>query len=534
MEIQNKLELLTGYIRSTRIKFIASVIIISLLVLSLFLLGTYYFLFQYYESLAQEYYGSLLTGVYLFQKILIKRDSYRDDLENIAVSLKTHRGVMEVWCTDRSGKLIFHTDSKIYDEFQSQRLPSGYYRSIHHLWDFQDGKPQINAVRLRNWLTLRYSIPLYAFGRDSHEFILGMDVKRFIFLPEKRKVVLIFSAGFIFVAFFFFFLPLFLWARGRFNDMITQTRRVVGGIQLEIAQGQPKTQNTEIPPVRTAAPEKNLGAYEETRLEESSVENIDGVMKEEEKQAQKDAIEEKMQMIPLLMLMETKQKFFRKHEIDLPFLQASVLVYHAKDPRGSYLHYTQESGYHMFGAFTYPGGEPEEASNQLTQITEIFESELKKNHQIKPVVEAMNLYCLENKFQLDLSILMINEREQKVEYSASGAEQTIYLKDEEEEIKNLKLDVPQLGSISESGFDDAFSYAEIGFVENDFLVIPAHNALAVEVENEKLLDLIKKVLLARGDSSAHQLAMEIHNIIEPVRKKDKNFPETGLIIFKFI
>ena len=110
MDIQRRIDFLINYIRGSRKKFILSVFIVFLFTLSAFVIGAYYFLFHYYEGIIKEYYTSLMRNVSIFQEFLVEKDSYRRDLKNISDKLKKNKGVIDVWCTDRFGKLIYHDE----------------------------------------------------------------------------------------------------------------------------------------------------------------------------------------------------------------------------------------------------------------------------------------------------------------------------------------------------------------------------------------------------------------------------------------
>ena len=131
MDIQRRIDFLINYIRGSRKKFILSVFLVFLFTLTIFVLGAYYFLFHYYEGIITEYYSSVMRNVSTFQEFLVEKDSYRDDLRNISEKLKKNRGVIDAWCSDRFGKLIYHTDALVNEEFSSRRLYEDYYESIN-------------------------------------------------------------------------------------------------------------------------------------------------------------------------------------------------------------------------------------------------------------------------------------------------------------------------------------------------------------------------------------------------------------------
>jgi hypothetical protein len=129
---------------------------------------------------------------------------------------------------------------------------------------------------------------------------------------------------------------------------------------------------------------------------------------------------------------------------------------------------------------------------------------------------------------------MISDFERKVEYASCGEMGAIYLKNNEEEIKDLSMDIPCMGKLSEKDFDDAFTYAEIGFVAGDIFALLPKNPDDILVDKETLFDLIKNVVFSRRSLTVKEIGLEIHDTFEPVRRKTRSLPETGFALFKFI
>jgi hypothetical protein len=111
---------------------------------------------------------------------------------------------------------------------------------------------------------------------------------------------------------------------------------------------------------------------------------------------------------------------------------------------------------------------------------------------------------------------------------------SIYLKHKEEVVKDLTMDIPVLGNLSEIEFAEAFTYAEIDFVAGDIFALLSNNTDEILVEEESFYELIKRTLLLRRDSTVGEIGSEIHKIFEPFRRKKRNLPETGFAVFKFI
>jgi hypothetical protein len=571
MDIQRRGDFLINYIRGSRKKFILSVFLVFLFTLIIFVSGAYYFLFHYYEGIINEYYNSLMRNVSSFQESLLNKETYREDLRNIAKSVEDNRGVLEVWCTDRFGKLIFHTDVVFNEEFKSTRLYEEYHESINHVWNFSNGYPEPNIVGAEKWFIKRYSIPLYVSGKGDYDFVLGMDVKRFIFLPENIRQIILMSAGIFIFSLLVLFLPAFLWIRSRYNNIISRARVVMGSIELDLegekptehAKTEPKAQKIqedepeELEKIMSAANTVEEKYIDEKREEISAVEEEDETEEEIEPVEEVDEIEDIKEIEevvkvresfkerpfltegaenvnPLLLLMEKKQSIFNTEYVDLSFIETGSFVYHSPGSKGSYFYYNSGSNCHFYTVFDYPEVEPEYAVKQLTELAECLSREAENADQTRGLFKGLNSYCLTNKLEIDVSILMISDFERKVEYASCGEMGAIYLKNNEEEIKDLSMDIPCMGKLSEKDFDDAFTYAEIGFVAGDIFALLPKNPDDILVDKETLFDLIKNVVFSRRSLTVKEIGLEIHDTFEPVRRKTRSLPETGFALFKFI
>ena len=559
MDIQRRVDFLINYIRGSRKKFILSVFLVFLFTLIIFTLGAYYFLFNYYEGIIKEYYNSLMRNVSSFQEFLVNKGTYREDLKNIAESVKGNRGVLEVWCTDRFGKLIYHTDAVINEEFKSTRLYKEYHESINHVWNFNNGYPKPNIVGTEKWFIKRYSIPLYVSGRGDYDFVLGMDVKRFIFLPENIRHIILMSVGIFIFSLLVLFLPAFLWIRSRYNNIISRARVVMGSIELDLEEEKPPVPGEAEAPVQklqedepeelekimtavktveekyTDEGREKISAVEEVDETDEEVPSVEEIVKAKEPSEEKPFwVKEAGNLNPLLLLMEKKQSIFNTEYVDLSFIEAGSFVYHSPGSQGSYFYYNRGSNCHFYTVFDYPEVEPERAVKQLSELTECLSREALDADETRGLFKGLNNYCLVNKLEINVSILMISDFEKKVEYASSGEMRSIYLKNNEEEIKDLTMDMPCIGKLSEKDFDDAFSYAEIGFVAGDIFALLPRNPDDILVDKETLFDLIKSVVFRRRELSVKKIGLEIHNTFEPVRRKKRNLPETGFAIFKFI
>jgi hypothetical protein len=608
MEIQKKFDILTSYLRGSGKALGAGVFFTSLIALIVFVLGSYYGLFRYYETVVGGYYDGMLLGVASYQSSLVKKGTYKIDLKKVALSVKERRGVLAAWCTDRYGRLIYHTDDAVMRDYESKRLPSDYYESVTHRWTFTSGLPEVFSVALPGRLHRRLSIPLYAFGTDDYDFVLGADVKRFVFLPSSPRRLLVYTAGSILLAFLLLFFPLLLFIRGRFAGILSQTRYMLGTIQLEVEReagermpperpvpdaGEFRVEGTPIEAaVREEAETEPMGgpreeaAHEEVEEERKEVERAGKAKGGEEEKGQEawasvletvkefpelpippakakrtrspskasakqapsaavkeaagtaayseKAIEEKMTMIPLLLLMETKQAVFKRQDVALPFLEASSAVFHSRGPSGSYLHYCEASGRRCYTIFSYPDSSPEEATSHLSGIGKLLESEITRAGTSGDVVKSFNAFCVQNKIEIDASLLLIFETDKKVEYCSAGEGQALYLKHGESELKSLKMDVPGLGSLSKSEFGKRTSYAEIAFVAADLFLLMPLNGASVFLGEESFEDMIKRATLSHRNESARDIVDEVRSSFDPFKRKEKGLPETGFAVIKFL
>ena len=596
MEIQKRIDALLGGLRDARRALAGAAFIGAVAALAVFALGSYYALFQSFEKIVESYYSGILRSVSSIQQTSIRRESYRADLQRMTLALKDRPGVIEAWCTDRHGKLVFHTDAALLDEYSSKRLPSDYYESITHAWSFQGRYPEVRSVRLSDRFHRRLSIPVYAFGNEDYDFVIGIDVKRFVFLPDSSASLIVTAAGAALGAFLLLFLPVLLVVRGRLGGAMTQARFILGAIQLEVQkemQGLKAGASTS--PAESEADEagsdkrgehaapghveamrepaqrslsERLGAEEEGQAEEEEEEQesrasegetrttgarASGVRassageKKEKKErkrgtqervgveagARESAIDDKMKMIPLLMLMETKQAMYKKLEAELPFIQASAAGFHSRGSAGCYLHTFHRGAKRFFTNFGFPDLQPEEATAQLSGIARFLEGEMEGPAGAVEVMKSFNTYCRDNKLQIDASMISLDEGEKRVNYCSAGSVQALYLKNGEQDFKTFKLDIPALGTLSKAEFNEKASYAEISFLVNDLFLLTPGNAANVFAGEESFEAMVKPITISGRMTSPHDIVAEIQALFDPVRRKEKSIPETGIAVFKF-
>jgi len=298
------------------------------------------------------------------------------------------------------------------------------------------------------------------------------------------------------------FFPVFMWMRNRFTAMMSRARLVFGSMSLNQAAqmpppggaaGQKKGEEPVPKPSHLETEESPWGKMEPRLAEESKkappsppvspvAEEIDKELFPEQAPVKTEAagapvheseavqasaeleaggaeavqapvmsvkeekkIEEKLRTNPTLLLMDTKHSLYKKKNLDIPFIQTISNVYHSKTSSGSYLLYQQKEGYHLYVMFSYPDVNLEFAAEQLKEIANCVQTEFEESEDKKSVLKGLNDYCVENNIHIDASVVTIDESEEKVAYTSCGEGYALYLKHNEETVKDLKLDLVGLG-----------------------------------------------------------------------------------------
>jgi len=384
IDIKDRIGFLLHSLKSSRKKITALLLIAAFVAVLLFLSGSFYFLFRYYESINSTYYESIMRGVYSFQDEIIHQDSYRDDVTRITQTLLENRGVEKAWVSDRYGRLIFHTDSSVLEEYRSKRLPSEYYANIELVWQFQNGYPRIKVVPLKGWLTQRISFPLYPFGREAADFIIGMDVTRFVNLPDRLQLLIPFSVAYIVAAILLLFFPSFFLIRMKLQTIESQagffmSRTLppqevseMAGVTVESAVPeaafeQPQETQTIRPtekPAETSTPAASETTVEQKPAEETKLESKPEVKEEAKNQPETEktmAAGDKMRET----FLKLKAIHFKKHAAELSFVQANSYIFHSEGVEGAYLFYHQAGKSHFYLTYSVPEGDPETLYEQI-------------------------------------------------------------------------------------------------------------------------------------------------------------------------
>jgi len=566
MDIRSGIEMLTGYIRNSRKNLLRITLISS--VVSVFILAgcSYFFLYRYYEKIVHEYYNSLTKQIYFLQRKLINKDSYLEDLRVICESLSEREGVIDVWCTDRFGRLIFSTDAAVLKEYRSKRLPAEYSTSIDRLWIFKQGYPE-NYIEKSGFFRQRITIPLYPFSRENHDFILGIEAARFIFLPQRMLYIIFFAGGYILFAAALLFLPVYFLSGSSFGDIITQVRVLAGKIQIESEKEHMEYAAQAPSEVEEAVSEE---LYEKEEEEEKEAERITSSGKKSTRRVRKERVtagvkekaekleesveeevptpgsakmmkeevispvEEKKEKADLLFLMDKKNALFNRKELILPFVQAVSFVFHSKSPEGCYLSYLNRGKKHLFSSFVYPPGGELDTVQQLDKIVQDIGEELEAQDTSKGIMRFLNNRYSFERQKLDISCVFLDEEGKRAEFISCGTGYALYLKHGGEMVKEVIMDNPPAGEVTEEEFNQSCSYAELKLSTDDIFFLLPQNVDSFRADENKLIDVLKKELIIHRTREAVEIGREIQKSVEEIRKKNRELPETGFALFKFV
>jgi hypothetical protein len=528
MNLQSRIFMLTGHLRDARRSVLVSAIFAAVVGILIFLFGSYFFLFSYYEELHRIYYDALLRDIESFQNRLFGRMTYRDDMRGVAGVLRNHRGVLHVWFTDRYGKLIYHTDSAIQGEYRARRMPSGYYESIEHLWEFDQGYPVMHTVPL-NWSTLRLSVPLYISGHEEHDFVMGMDVKRFLLIPQDPRFLALFTGAYFLLALAVLFVPTLLWLRAKLKRVENQAQMMAYGIA-EVA----KESVPEPPQSRDIAAATALAGLEAAIGKEDAQEAAQAASTEGAESAQ-PLSDEILQEQRLIAFLKEKRRLFAAKSLSLDFAQAHGYELHSKGVEGSYLFYSASGGFHLYACFSAPKVDPPDVYDAVVDIAGALRKGLKGGASAKDLLGGCNDLCRKKSFSTDVSVLLIAEKERAVEYSCSGTAVALYLKNTEKVVKELKLENPTPGTLTKDKFLKEIASADIKFSTDDLFCLVPFNAQDFTIGDRSLGSILHEVLVqGRGDSPS-KIAEGVVKGFDALDLERKNMlPETGFVILKFL
>jgi hypothetical protein len=552
IDARKQSEFIIRYIKDAKRKVMVGAIIASIVSVLLFVLGSYYLLFRFYKNMTDDYYTSLLHSISSFQEELIERQTYRDDLKRIASEVVKRKGVNHVWFTDRFGRLIYSTDADLISQYSNERLPSQYFESVHHLWQFENGNPVPKVVPIERLLSQRFSIPIYANGREEYDFVMGIDVRRFIYLPQEMSKLLYISIGYILFFASLLFFPLFVWVKNRFSSITTQVSVMFGSLQFGAEKArvgaepapQPKPQDSyamkttspETTPRKAPSPElvKSEPQTPEAPLDtsfqvtEKEAEEPQGKQEVQGAGAREEAKEKQGEISDsqLALFARKKKEIFISEDIQLQFIHASSYVHHSNGIDGTYI-YTHRGGEKVyFISFEIPYANAGDAIENIDGLISYFTDAIKAAGHIKDFTESLNGFCRERALGLTLSAIAVDIGEKSVRYGTFGTGRALYVKKGSNEVKELAVDMPRLGLISDEVFNKRSSYADIRFSKDDLFLMLPQNIDVINIGEE----MIKTDLLTGREQSASEICSSIGRRFQ----QQPDIQQTGFVIVKFV
>jgi len=565
MPINQKIDIFIQFVRRSKKGVFIPLIIATVISVFLILAGVVFILISFHSELVDNYYKNILYDVYDFQSVLINKNSYRKDIVRLSEHISARNGVKAVWVVDRNGKCIFHSNKSVLEEYLGKNMPIDYYKNINVVWKFGNGYPLIVKNKIKKFGDYRLSIPLYPFGKDYYDFILGIDVS---LIPTNIPLIylLIFIAGSFIISSAILFLPLWYVTNRRFEEISTQAMILGGTLKTqkrekteENVESTGSTEEVEKPEEEEVEKEfveekvKEVKARKvkgEASTQEEKFEAEEEVTKKKEKipkpisQTEKTTInkeaefKEKLEKLekmevenPNIRLLELKQSIFRRKKNELSNLEVESFPYHSGSVLGSYVT-TLEKGDIIWPIILsyYYSDNIVEGYQIIKKIYDYLDSTLEKEGDIKSVCLNLNNFYLENEFKGDFTIIKISGPD--VVYTSLGNNYAIYLKGEEEEVKNLDLGLPQLGE-KKDNFEALLRTADIKFKSKDIFIAMPSNAKKISIDDQTMDAVIRNYLLDyRNDYE--KMANELNNVLKSSFRKDRKMEETGFIGLKFV
>ena len=562
MPINQKIDIFIQFVRRSKKGVFIPLIIATIISVFLILAVVIFILISFHSKLVDNYYKNILYDVYDFQSVLINKNSYRKDIVRLSEHISARNGVKAVWVVDRNGKCIFHSNKSVLEEYMGKNMPTDYYKNINVIWKFGNGYPLIVKNKIKKFGDYRLSIPLYPFGKDYYDFILGIDVS---LIPTNIPVIylLIFIIGFFIISGAILFLPLWYVTNRRFEEISTQAM-ILGGT-LKAQKEENTEENTESPgsaeEVEKPGEKEVKKEFVEEKVKEVKAKKIKGkASTQEEKFEVEEEVTEKKEKIPKpvsqaekttinkeadfkekleemevenpnIRLLELKQSIFRRKKNELSNLEVESFPYHSGTVLGSYVT-TLEKGDIIWPIILsyYYSDDIVEGYQIIKKIYDYLGSILKKEGDIKSVCLNLNSFYLENDLKGDFTIIKISGSD--VVYTSLGNNYAIYLKGDEKEVKDLDLGLPQLGG-KKDNFEELLRTADIKFKSKDIFIAMPSNAKKIRIDDQTMDAVIRNYLLDyRNDYE--KMANELNNILKSSFRKDRKMEETGFIGLRFV
>ena len=536
MPINQKIDIFIHFVRRAKKGVFAPLIIASIISVLLIIGGFSFFLFDFYSNLINNYYKNILYDVYDLQKRVISKDNYIKDLVALSKYISTRRGIKSVWIVDRNGKCLYHTDKRILEKYFGKNLPVDYYNNINVIWKFEKRHPFIikNKIKFDRY---RLSIPLYPFGKNYYDFILGVDVLFFpvnfswIYLLIFIIVSIIISAGIV-------FFPLWYLTNKRFYEVSKQAMILGGTLKTEYRE-EKRSIETEKKFKEEAIFEKDVERepIEKKEVKTEAAKTVEKPTAPPSKKPQKEEtrIKEKLEKMeaenPNIRLLELKQSTFRRKKNELSKLIVESFPYHSGSVSGSYVTILEKGNIIWPLAYSYHDSyDIVKGYEIIKDIYDYLNSLLNSEAEIKVVCSKLNSMYVEKELKGDFTIIKISES--GVEYTAMGNDYAVYLKEKDKVVKELSLGLPQLGEVKEN-LEAYIKVADIKFESGDIFIAMPSNARKINIDNGTM-DILIRDYLNKYKSDYEKMSSELNNILKLSFKKDRKMEETGFISMKFL
>lgn len=509
-----------------------------------FVSASSYFVYRYYDRIVKEHYVSLLRTATAMQTRLLSGDSYQAQMASMGGTLAGSPGVLAAWFTDRYGSLVHHTDRALMEEYRAKRLPHPFREHIEQVWRFEAGSP-VPVVTRPGWNTLRFSLPLYAAGKTEHDFVAGLDARRFIFLPDRMSLIAAFAGGYLLAATALLFFPLFFMVRRQMRQLQSQTLALAGTARAGAPPGD--ATGAQQPPPSAGEPAEGEPAPEERAGGEPVHEaQIKGRPEEQAAEAPRKPEEAGVEkgtaaqappevMNPRELFLKIREKQFSGKVLDLPFLEGAGFVLHPARTDGVYQFYHKVKTDHFYCMFSTPSEDESRNLDLVPEIRTAVRRGLNESSELKAKILGYNELFRKQGIFLHLSLLHIDAAAATVSYTSCGGGYALYLKQGLEEVKELRLRVPRLGETDRDGFEEAYESADISFTGGDIFVAMPPNASDIRLHGRLLDYAVRDAVLAGRDTAAAGIGETVMQAIHELEADEQaRIPETGLVILRFV
>ncbi len=539
MAIDSKIDLFIQSTRKIKRKVFNTHLISSVsavIAVVLFIIFVFYYA---YKDIIENDYENILYGIYHFQNRLINEDNYQKDLKYISSFLTERKGVVAVWISDRNGKCIYHTDKEFLKSHYGKVFPPDYYENIKNMWIFEKDLPVIKCVKIKKGIYERLSIPLYPFGKDSYDFILGIDVKRFPLLPNNVYLIAAIIIGYLAIFSSLIFFSVWMIVSKKINDITTQVMILAGSLK----EGTGGKKSEEIKSQEGVGESKEKGeekVYEPGGYEGSYVEPVGDRTEYTTNEEQKEGGtgEEKIEGKVIkgekentqIQFIDYKQRIFRKVAKNYDNIVVELYPFNSKSVDGTYIGMIEGESYDWFFMFSMWEKEIKRAKGSLEWILKEMKEISSNKSNVKDFAKSINEICVKNKIEINFSVMKVGEK--IPEYISLGKNYALYNKNGENEVKILDLGLPRAGTIADNA-EDIIEYAEINFNSNDIFIMIPDEFRETEIDGESLDSVVRKEIIKRANNR-EVIGKSLEKIINNYRRKNREMGETGFVFLRFI